>query len=235
LDYNPVVLFWVHDEIIPHFKHVFIKSTYLDNKFLDKNIVEQIESRRHNENWWKVYGLGELGSLEGAIFQNWRYEQPGEVDRAFKEHPCGYGLDYGYSPDPDAMCKVAIDRKRKIIYAKELIYSTNNGTSDLINAIKMFYKQGELIIAESASPRTNADLSKHFNLKPVSKTRTVADWLREMQDYEIVISENSFNLAKELQNYIWSDKKAGVPLDAWNHIIDALRYWLIMQSKPKYF
>jgi phage terminase large subunit len=235
LDYNPVQSFWVHEEVIPKFKHALIKSTYKDNDFLDANTIMQIEARRSNENWWKVYGLGELGTLEGAIFQNWRYELPCEVDRSFINNPYGYGLDYGYSPDPDAMCKVSIDKRRKKIYVKELIYSNNNGTNDLISSIKNFYKPGELIIAESASPRTNADLSKHFNIKAVSKTRTVADWLREMQDYEIVISENSFNLAKELQNYIWSDKKAGVPLDAYNHICDSFRYYYIMQSKPQYF
>lgn len=235
LDYNPVQSFWVQSEIIPTFKHCFIKSTYKDNEFLDLNTIIQIEARRKNENWWRVYGLGEIGTLEGAIFQNWRDETPGEVDKAFNEHPTGFGLDYGFSPDPDALVKVAIDKRRKIIYAHECIYKTNNGTQDLINEIGKYVKRHELIIAESASPRTNLDLSKHFNIKAVSKTRTVADWLRELQDYQIVISENSFNLAKELQNYIWSDKKAGVPLDSYNHLIDSLRYFYIMQNKPQYF
>lgn len=235
LDYNPVQRFWVQDELIPNFKHVFIKSTYNDNRFLDANTIMQIEARKKNENWWRVYGLGELGTLEGAIFQNWRYEHPGEIDQSFKENSFGYGLDYGYSPDPDAMLKIAINKKSKTIYCQELIYKTNNGTDDLIREIKRFYKAPELIIAESASPRTNADLSKHFNIKAVSKTRTVADWLRELQDFEIVISENSYNLAKELQNYIWSDKKAGVPLDSYNHLCDSMRYWYLMTCKPQYF
>lgn len=235
IDYNPVQEFWVQTDIIPKFSHSFIKSTYKDNEFLDLNTIIQIEARRNNENWWKVYGLGELGTLEGAIFQNWRYETPGEVDRGFKELPFGFGLDYGFSPDPDALVKVAIDKKRKIIFVQECIYKTNNGTQDLIEEVGKYCRRQDLIIAESASPRTNADLSKHFNIKAVSKTRTVADWLRELQDYQIVISENSFNLAKELQNYIWSDKKAGVPLDSYNHCIDSLRYFYIMQNKPQYF
>jgi phage terminase large subunit len=227
--------FWVQDEIIPKFEHVFIKSTYTDNEFLDKNIIAQIEARRGNENWWRVYGLGELGTLEGAIFQNWRYENPGEIAQAFKENSFSYGLDYGFSPDPDAMVKCAFNKRTRTAYCQEMLYKNNNGTQDLINEIAKFYKVPELIIAESASPRTNADLSKHFNIKAVSKTRTVADWLRELQDFEIVISENSFNFAKELQNYIWSDKKAGVPLDSFNHLIDAFRYNYIMTCKPKYF
>ena len=235
IDYNPVQEFWVQTELIPNFQHEFIKSTYLDNTFLDANTIAQIEARRKNENWWKVYGLGELGTLEGAIFQNWRYEEPGEVQKAFREFPYGYGLDYGFNPDPDAMTKIAIDQRRKIIYCEEKIYKQNNGTADLIDQIKKFYQPGELIIAESASPRTNYDLSKFFHIEAVSKTKTVAEWLRFLQDYEFVISENSFNLAKEFQNYIWSDKKSGTPIDAYNHQIDEIRYYAMNKNQRNYF
>lgn len=235
IDFNPVQRFWVHDELIPKFDHVLINSTYKDNPYLHQNVIAQIESRRDNENWWRVYGMGELGVLEGAVFQNWRYADEGEIERAWVELPYGYGLDYGFHPDPDAMVKVAIDKHRRIIYLKEMLHANNQGTTDLINAIRQFYKPGELIVAESATPRTNADLARHFNIKPVRKTRTVADWLREMQDYLIVVDRESYNLTKELQNYVWSDKKAGVPVDGYNHIIDAARYYFIMNHKPKYF
>lgn len=235
IDFNPVQRFWVHDELIPKFPHVLINSTYKDNPYLNQNVIDQIESRRDNENWWRVYGMGELGVLEGAVFQNWRYAEEGEIERAWVAFPYGYGLDYGFHPDPDAMVKVAIDKHRRIIYLKEMLYANNQGTTDLINAIRQFYKPGELIVAESATPRTNADLGKHFNIKPVRKTRTVADWLREMQDYLIVVDRDSYNLTKELQNYVWSNKKAGVPVDGYNNIIDAARYYFIMNKKPKYF
>lgn len=235
IDFNPTQRFWVHDEVMPKFEHEFIKSTYLDNPFLDPNTIAQIEARKSNANWWRVYGEGEVGILEGAIFTNWRYGTDQELSEGFKANPYGYGLDYGFHPDPDAMIKIAIDKRLKRIYLHECIYSTNNGTGDLIRLIKNFYRPGELIIAESASPRTNADLAKHFNIKAVSKTKTVSDWLRELQDYELIISENSINLAKELNNYIWSDKKAGIPIDAYQHLIDAFRYFYMMQSRPKYF
>ena len=238
LDFNPAAEFWLHEKVLPNFPHVLIKSNFMDNAYLSKSELDKILMKKDKpgfENWWKVYGLGELGTLEGAIFQNWRYEEPGEVDRAFRELPYGYGLDYGFNPDPDAMTKIAIDLRRKIIYCEEKIYTQNNGTEDLIKQIKTFYKGGELIIAESASPRTNYDLGKHFNIEAVSKTKTVAEWLRFMQDYEIVISENSYNLAKELQNYIWSDKKSGTPIDAFNHQIDEIRYYLMNKNQRNYF
>ena len=228
IDYNPTQRFWVHDDVMPNNKHAFIHSTYKDNECLSKKQVERIEAKRHNENWWRVYGMGEIGQIEGCIFVNWNY---GEFDNSI---PFGYGLDYGFYPDPDAMAKVAIDSKRKIIYAKECIYETNNGTQDLIEQISGYCNKNNLIIDESATPRTNYDLKKHFNIKPVSKTKTVADWLRTMQDYKIIITEDSYNLEKELVNYIWNDKKAGIPIDEFNHLIDAIRYYFMNNSIPKF-
>jgi len=228
LDFNPDAEFWLHDKVLPNFPHVLIKSNFLDNPHLPENELNNILMKKDKpgfENWWRVYGLGELGKLEGAVFANWRYEHPGEIAEAFKQLPNGYGLDYGFFPDPDAMSRVAVDRKRKKIYAQECIYKSNNGTIDLIEQVKQHCKRHELVVAESATPRTNKDLSKHFNIKPVRKTKTVVDWLRELQNYEIIITEDSFNLARELQNYVWSDKKAGIPIDAFNHLIDGIRYY----------
>ena len=229
IDFNPTQRFWIHDEIIPNNRHAFIHSTYKDNRFLTKQQIERIEAKQKNANWWAVYGRGEIGKLEGAVFINWRV---GPFDETL---PFGFGLDYGFYPDPDAMSKIAIDEKRKIIYAKECIYENSQGTDDLITAINRHVQRHNLIIAESATPRTNKDLQKHFNIKPVSKTKTVADWLRAMQDYEIVITEDSPNLEKELLNYMWSDKKAGIPVDAWNHLIDGIRYYYMNTRKSSAF
>lgn len=230
VDFNPDREFWLHEKVLPNFPHVLIKSTFLDNPYLPEGERQNILMKKDKpgfENWWKVYGMGEIGTLEGAVFQNWRYGTTEEIDQAFREYSTGHALDYGFHPDPDAMVKVAIDHKGRSIFVREELYKTNNGTSDLIEQIRVFYKYPEIIIAESASPRTNYDLSKHFNLKPVSKTKTVADWLRIMQDYEMIIDENSNNLTKELNNYIWSDKKAGVPIDGFNHLIDCIRYFFM--------
>ena len=237
VDFNPDAEFWLHDKVLPHFPHVLIKSNFLDNPYLPPSELQNILMKKDKPefaNWWKVYGLGELGSFEGSVFKNWRYEEPGEVERAFTELSYGFGMDYGFHPDPDAMSKNAIDFKRKKIYVKELIYTTNNATSSLVKQLEEHVKKEELIIAESATPRTNADLrEKGFSIRTVVKTRTVAEWLKEMNDYEIIISEGSFNLAKELQNYVWADKKSGTPVDAWNHLIDEIRYYYMMINQPQ--
>lgn len=249
IDYNPSQRFWIHDEVMPTEKHVFIHSTYLDNTLIPEQIFNKLEAKRKVyedakiagrltkslDNWWRVYGMGEIGVLEGAIYENWRYEKPGEVENAFASLPCGFGLDYGFYPDPDAMAKVAIDTRRKIIYIKECIYQTNNGTEDLRVQIAGYAKRSDLIVAESATPRISHDLSSSFNIVRVRKTKTLADWLRFLQEYELVITEDSYNLEKELINYLWSDKKAGVPIDGYDHICDAWRYFAmhILQPSPK--
>jgi phage terminase large subunit len=218
IDYNPVQSFWVQDEIIPKFKHTFIKSTYADNNFLDANTIMQIEARRTNENWWKVYGLGELGTLEGAILTNWRY---GAFDDSL---PSGFGMDFGFN-DPDVLVKVAIDDKNKKIYCDEKIYKSGNSAGDLRQLMQPHCDRNAQIIADCADARMIAELSRYFNIKPVDKSKwTVVEALKMMQDYEIIITENSFNIAKELQNYIWSDKKAGIPLSGFDHSIDSIRY-----------
>jgi len=236
LDFNPDQEFWLHEKVLPNFPHVLIKSNFLDNPFLPENEMANILMKKDKpgfENWWRVYGMGELGKLEGAIFSNWRYETPGEIDEAFRNLTRGFALDYGFSPDPDAMSELAIDKKREKIYVKECIYQNNNGTKELIDQVGMFCNRNDLIIAESATPRTNKDLGKFYNIVPVRKIRTVSDWIREMQNYEFIISENSFNLARELQNYIWSDKKAGIPIDAFNHLIDGIRYFYMEKDMTR--
>lgn len=227
-DYNPTQEFWLQTELMPFSKHTFIKSTYKDNEYLSAEIIAEIESRKHNENWWRVYGLGEQGILEGTILTNWTF---GEFDNSL---PYGFGLDFGFFPDPDAFIKVAINEKLKKIYLKECFYNNNQQLSNLKEAIKIHCQRNNLIIADSAESRLISDLSNDFNIKKVSKyAGSVIEGIRLLQDYELIIEENSYNLIKELNNYVWNDKKAGIPIDAYNHLIDALRYYVQTNTKPQ--
>lgn len=237
LDYNPRAEFWLHDLVLPHFKHKLIKSTYLDNPWIPDSELNKIlwkKDKPQFENWWRVYGEGEIGILEGQIFVNWDY---GEFDTTL---PYGYGLDFGFHPDPDAMIKTAIDEKRKIIYLDEKMYQSGQSTDDLNTAVlARIHNYKDLIIAESANPRTIADLKAKtgkvktmpLNIQPVKKDGTVSEWLKKLQDYKLIITEDSHNLGKELQNYVWADDKAGIPIDAWNHCIDSFRYYFMYQKQ----
>ncbi len=228
VDYNPTSEFWIHDTVIPNFRHAFIKATYEDNQFLSERERLSILSKKDKpgfEQWWKVYGLGEVGQLEGCILKNWRF---GEFDNSI---PYAYGLDFGFHPDPDAMAKWAIDRKHKKIYADECFYRTEQTPGQLKDNVGNYAQRNDLIIADSADPRLIRELSTDFNIRGISKRGTVAEWLRIMQDYEIIITERSHSLAKELNNYVWNDKRAGIPIDGWDHIISGGRYVLMDQHQ----
>ncbi len=233
LDFNPDREFWLHEKVLPNFPHVLIKSNFLDNPYLSKNELDNILMKQNKpgfENWWRVYGMGELGRLEGVVFTNWSH---GEFDVSL---PFGFGLDFGFHPDPDAMIKVAIDKKAKKIYLKECFYQANQFVKDLKDNVARFAKPHELIIADSANPRMISELQgKHgdilrFNVKPVIKTAgSVNEGIKILQDYELIIDPNSPNLERELNNYIWNDKKAGIPIDDYNHLLDPARYYALTQ------
>ena len=215
IDFNPTQVFWCQDDIMNLYPYVLIKSTYKDNEHLTSEQIKQIEAKKGIEkyaNWWRVYGEGEIGNLEGVIYSDWEY---GEFDNSL---PFGYGLDFGFYPDPDAMVKVAIDNKRKRIYLDECIYENNNGTEALRKSIVSNDVGQSLIIADSAESRLISDLSGTFNIrKVVKKPGSVIEGIRLLQDYKFIVTHRSYNLVKELKNYIWSDKKAGLPIDAFNH------------------
>ena len=230
IDYNPRSEFWIHDQVIPSFEHKLIHSTFRDNPWLPQSELDKIlwkAGKPEFTNWWRVYGEGEIGILEGQIFTNWDY---GEFDNTL---PYGFGLDFGFHPSPDSLVKVAIDKKRKNIYAQECIYETELLPSQLSDRIGDYASRNNQIIADSADPRMIKNLQTNYNIQGVKKTGTIAEWIRLMQDYKLIITKGSHNLAKELNNYVWSDKKAGIPIDAFNHLIDSIRYRFMAQNQMR--
>ena len=228
VDFNPTAEFWIHTEVMPNFHHAFIHSTWRSNPYLSQVEQDKIKSKygkKGFENWVKVYGEGEIGVLEGQIFTNW-------TSGAFNATiPYGYGLDFGYHPDPDALMRVAIDEKNLKIFLQEGFYNAGQSTGELKQAVaRTIVRPQDLIIADCADPRMIREL-KGFNIRPVQKDGTVSEWLKTMQDYQLIVTEDSHNLIHELNNYTWSDKKAGIPVDAFNHLIDASRYYFMFQKQ----
>jgi phage terminase large subunit len=233
-DWNPVSEFWVYPEYInnPQYKDdiTLIHSTLFDNPFVSEEIKKDILLRAERDpNYKRVYLEGQIGRLEGVIFPNWRY---GDFDTSL---PHSYGLDFGYYPDPDAMVKVAIDKKNKLIYVKQCFYENNQLVADLKRKVGQHARPNDLIVADSASPRMIAELkSSMYNVRPVIKTAgSVNEGIRILQDYDIITDKESVDFIKELRNYIWSDKKAGIPIDAFNHLIDPLRYVVMTQLSAR--
>jgi phage terminase large subunit len=173
-------------------------------------------------NYKRVYLDGLIGQLEGVIYPNWSY---GDFDASI---PFGFGLDFGFHPDPDAMVKVAVDDRRKKIYAKECFYLNNLQISELKSQVKTFARSHDLIIADSEDPRMISELkNSQLNIKGVVKHEgSVIEGIRLVQDYDIIIDKESVNLAKELRNHTWNDKKAGIPNKGFNHLLSGIRYYV---------
>jgi phage terminase large subunit len=199
----------------------YIHTTYKDNeKHLSKSYLDQIENIRINQPKkyeHKILG-GWLEKAEGVVFENWKF---GAFNPDNLQTSCG--MDFGYSIDPDTLTEVAIDKKKKIIYVKEHIYSKGNKSSDLAKMI-LARVGNKLIIADSAEPRLIDDLKDAgVNIQAVKKG-TIESGITRMQDFQIVVEENSHNIAKEFNNHVYSDKTSKLYVDDWNHAIDGIRY-----------
>lgn len=243
-DYNPNTIFWVDEYFKGREDTHFEILTFQDNEALSDSERETIldykkrgfinpdienydtEHNVKSEFWankWRVYGLGLTGKIDGLIFTDWKI---GKFDETL---PYRFGLDFGFSNDPDAMVKLAVDEKRSIIYLEEKMYQNGQSTDQLISKLKTIVKPNELILADSAEPRLINDMRKHFNIQPTKKWKIV-ERIKKMQSYQLVVTPNSKNLITELENYTWHDKKSETPIDAFNHLLDSAGYALTGMS-----
>jgi phage terminase large subunit len=227
IDFNPSNEFWAHTELINQEDSDFIILTYKDNEALDKGIVEQIEKNKEKAktssywaNWWNVYGLGQIGSLEGVIFSNWQ-----QIDTIPPEAKLvGIGLDFGYTNDPTAIVEVYSWNGKRIV--NELAYRTRMLNSDIAKELP----KGTIIYADSAEPKSIDEIRRYgISIKGVTKGRDSINYgIDIMQTQDYLITKNSQNLIKELRAYCWDTNKVGQrlnkPIDNYNHAIDALRY-----------
>ena len=143
-------------------------------------------------------------------------------------------MDFGFSVDPDSLIEVAIDKRKKKMYLKEHIYQNGLKSHELAQIV-LDKVDNMLIIADSSEPRLIEDL-RHLgvNIKPVKKG-TIESGITRMQDYELVVSPESINIAKELNNYVYADKGSKLYIDAYNHAIDGIRYNVIYHlDNPNY-
>ena len=200
----------------------YIHTSYLDNiDNLDESIVQEIERMKEKNpaKYEHVILGGWLDKAEGVVFRNWEH---GEFDTSL---PYAYGLDFGFSNDPTALIKVAV--KDDNIYMKELVYKKGLSTKDIIYHLRcQGVTNNDLVVADNAEPRLIKELrDEGFNMKKSIKgADSVRAGIKKLEDYNFVVDPESRNLAIELNNYIWNDKRAGVPIDDYNHLLDALRY-----------
>jgi phage terminase large subunit len=227
LDFNPANEFWVHTDLKDDNDADFLILTYKDNDALDKRIINEIEKAREKaktssywDNWWRVYGLGQIGNLQGVVFDNWN-----EIDKIPDDaRLLGVGVDFGYSNDPTAIVEIYKWNDKRIV--NELCYQTSLVNSEIAKKIP----SGVICYADSAEPKSIEEIRRENKMiKGATKGRdSILFGIQLMQSQRYLITSQSKNLLKELRSYIWDTDKTGKrlnkPRGGQDHLIDALRY-----------
>lgn len=234
IDYNPTREFWVHNHIKGSGKEYTIHSTYTDNPFLTEEQIAEIESNRNDKEWWQVYGLGLTGRPQGLVFTNW--DTCAEIPQDAKL--VGHGLDFGFTADPTAI--VDVYKYGGNIYLDEKVYK-HGMTNDMI-ASELHALKHAATVADSAEMKSITEIRNYGirNIEPSIKgPDSVRMGIQVMKRYKMYVTKRSLNLIKEFRNYMWKiDNLTGeilnVPVDKYNHGIDAVRYCMgnLLSERP---
>jgi len=236
LDYNPSDEFhFIYDKIKPRDDAEFYITTYKDNPFLDIETVNEIERLKDvDDNYWKIYGLGQIGSSQALIF---RINECNSIPSEAKF--LSYGMDFGFTNDPTTL--VAIYQQGDNIYLKELLFQTGLTNRDIDEKLRFHSVERKEIFADSAEPKSIEELYRMgWNVKPATKGQgSVNIGIDMMKRYKLHVTKDSVNMIKEFRNYKWQEDKNGdvlnTPVDMFNHTIDAIRYGLYDKlSRPNY-
>lgn len=226
LDWNPTSRFWFEDkgiETMPTTR--LIKSTYLDNPFLTATQIAEIESNKGDANWWKVYGLGETGSVEGLVYTDWDIVQ--QMPRqGKKEFWC---IDWGFTNDPTAILHCVLSEGE--LWVDEVAYNQGMHNAGIATALKASgATRMSNIVADSAEPKSIAEVNAHgLRVEPATKGQgSITAGIGAVQRYKLHITARSLGTIEELRNYMWKRDINGewqnTPVDKYNHALDALRY-----------
>jgi phage terminase large subunit len=237
LDYNPSSEFWAHSEILTQDNAELLILTYRDNSALNENIRNELldkrkkaESSEYWANWCKVYLDGQVGKLQGAIFQNWNI-----IDKIPDEaRLIAYGLDWGFTNDFTSC--VGVYKYNDDIILDEVLYEKQLVNQQIADRLKAKGIDNRFeIYCDSAEPKSIRELS-YFGLRTYSADKgkdSVNFGISLMQTFKLIVTKQSINLIDELYKYSWrtdtSGKSLNTPIDRDNHAIDAARY--VFQSK----
>lgn len=234
MDWNPTNEFWFDLEMLGKREDVdYITLTYLDNEALDTGTISEIESHKNNINWWRVYGLGELGIVEGRIYKDWEIidELPHQARLERR------GLDFGFSNDPAALVDIYYYNGGYIV--DELLYAKGVFNKQIGDLILSQLNTQALVVADSAEPKSIAEIKQMgINIVGVGKTESenkkesFSKWsIQLVQNQRISITKSSLNIIKEYRNYMWKQDRDGQWLNEYehefSHSMKAIEYALI--------
>ncbi len=230
-DYNPNNPFWVHEELIGQNDVDFIILTFTDNHTTPESTIDDFQQKIERAkassywaNWVKVYVYGQLGSLEGVIFDNW-----GIIDPVPSEGLIGYGMDFGYSSDPTTW--IACYKVNGVIIFDELIYQKGLSNSGIA---KLMISRGDTNVftyADSAEPKSIDEIWAYgVKVRGATKGKDSVNFgISILQEERFMVTSRSLNMIKELREYCWDTDKEGKdtqkPIGIFNHCIDAMRYF----------
>ena len=244
IDFNPSAAFWAHEKLYGRDDVTWINSTFRDNAFINDSVrnailsyeptPDNIKRGTANEYRWKVYGLGEVGRLEGLVFPDFKItsEWPSEYKWVM------YGMDFGYTNDPTTLVEIRYAHGN--LYWRQHIYETGLTNPDISAKLEQIgFDRNERIIADSAEPKSIEELRRMgWNVKPAVKgADSIINGIDAIKRYPIYIHSGSKHLIEEFGSYTWKKDRNGnalnVPIDAFNHGIDAGRYAVSMRvNKP---
>jgi len=224
---------YIFNEIQTHPEADLYISTFRDNPFLEKQLIEEIQRLKEiNPEYYKIYGMGLPGNNVGTIFSiNIIDEVPENAEFV------AFGMDYGFSVDPTTL--IAVSKLDKDLYIEELIYKKGMVTKDIIDELKRFQIERNEIWGDSSEGRLIEEIYRSgFNIKPVKKGKdSVRLGIDLMQQYRLNVTKGSINTIKEFSEYVWMVDKNGnfenIPVDYSNHSIDAIRYVVMERLNAK--
>jgi len=233
IDYNPSDEFhWIYDKIIPRIDADFLRTTHFDNPFLVQSIRDEIERLKEEDpDEYRVFGLGEKGVSRETIYPKWiivSHIPEGKID-----FECA-GLDFGFN-NPSSLIRVVVMDKNNL-YVDELLHQTRMTNKDLIDRFKFLVDNRIEIKADSAEPKTIAEIkAAGFNIKAVKKgDGSVINGIKRVKKYNIRITKRSVNVIKEIKNYKFKKDRNDIvtdePITFNDHAMDAMRY-AIMKAK----
>ena len=236
IDFNPVRKFWGETEFVGD-RYITIHSTYKDNPYLSEEQVSAIEKNQNDANWWRIYGEGETGGVEGNVYPE--YEVIEDMPETFTGR-C-LGLDFGFVNDPTAI--VDIRFQGWDLYIDLLCYETGLLNANIAEYLTVNGLNRIITVCDNAEQKSIVELQqKRVKAMPCIKGRgSVAGGIAQVKQFKLHITKRSVKLLDELDNYKWikdeaTDTYTNEPIDAWNHALDALRYgvdYLIRKYRPK--
>ena len=211
-------------------------TNYLCNEWLDaadKKVFETM--KKNNPRRYRVAGLGEWGIVDGLVYENWE-ERLFSIEEVRKTPGIrsAFGLDFGYTNDPTALFCGLIDTTNKTLWVFDEIYKPGMSNEDIARDITGAGYSKERIRADSAEPKS-IDRLRTLGIQHIRKARKGKDSVNNgidfIQDYKIFIHPRCVNFLTEIGNYTWATdtktgKKLNIPIDDFNHLMDAMRYAL---------